>query len=143
MYLVDAPAVGSSPPYTAAAGYSAGFTVSGGSLAYDIRGTNYGGSGYTGTFYFTWCAGAYSAYPTSFAVPYPPNGSRPSAVYNYTGKPQVAQPDYITNNTIGYISYTTLSGSWRSMQSFSVLAWGDGCGSILAWWPSALWVRYA
>ena len=144
MYLVNAPAVGASAPQSAASAYSAGLTVVGGSLAYDIYGTNYGGSNYSGKFYNTWCVGNYLAYPASFAVPYPPNGSRPSATYVYTGKHQLSdQYDPITNPSTGIISYSTLSGSWRSMQSFSVSASAGGCGDISAWWPSALWVRYA
>ena len=145
MLLINAPAVGSSPPYYAASAYSAGVTVSGGSLAYNIYGTNYTGSGYTGTFYCTWCYCLYAAYPPSFATPYPPNGSRPSAVYQYVPKAQLSgQIDFVTSPAVGIIYYSTLSGSWRSMQSFSVMAAIDACGGgIQAYWPSALWVRYA
>jgi hypothetical protein len=110
--------------------YGTGTTISGSSLAYDVK------RSYNSTNSFYQASTPY-AYGNA-------NGSIGVYVKVYasnSGAKNFPSSQVVTNGT--YISYSTASGSWRSLSGFSIVQYYNGCCQWQAEWGSALWQRYA
>jgi len=115
--------------------YGAGTTISGGSLAIDARAYNTGTSGYVGIGYM----------PDAYYARY--STGRVSLGWQGSGSGQTSNNGMFSvygNAGGGNYSYSTASGSWRSMETFSVTsAWNGYVNYSSARWSPALWQRYA
>jgi len=142
-YIVSSPTANSANSNAITINYAAGTTVSGGSLAYNVYPVAIGSNG-------TWYAsegmylGGYISLSGSQSISFPPNGSRPSASYNYN----ITKFYGVNGNTQQantFLTYSTLTGSYRSISSFSNSnQYIGGCNNqFYPYWAPALWVRYA
>lgn len=134
LYIVTGP-YASGDGTTNYSDYGAGTTISGGSLAIEPRNYNTG----TGSVYG--------------------NGYMPDAVYRREQSGRVSMgwqgsgSSQASNNGMfsysnsyggGNYSYSTASGSWRSMEAFSVTSvYNSYFNRTQAAWNSAIWQRYA
>lgn len=142
-YIVTSPSASNFS--NSVARYGAGLTVAGSSIAYDISFTSVGPAGGAtvgiGERYFR--SFLANGYQTTQA--FPPNGAQGSNYVAgcYLSTPAINQTSNNPNNTS---TYSTLSGSWRSLSPMMLTNsnLGGNCG---AWstctWPCILWIRYA
>jgi hypothetical protein len=142
-YIVSSPTANSANSNIITINYAAGTTVSGGSLAYNVYPVANGSNG-------TWYAsegmylGGYFSLSGSQSIPFPPNGSRPSSAYSYITTPLYNVNGY-TAQAATFLTYSTLTGSYRSISPFSNSnQFVGGCSNqFFPSWAPALWVRYA
>lgn len=118
--------------------FGAGTTIAGSSLAHSLTMSGYTLGGYTGSVtnipmgltdsYILLDVGA------STSRPFPTSGVNPNG-----GTLSSTQIGTLSTNNI---TYSTASGSWRSLSGFANTWNPNSCGAQ-AYWRSALWVRYA
>ena len=141
-YIVATPAANSNNSFAYTTNYAAGTTVSGGSLAYNVYPV---ATSSNGTWYASegmYVVGYVSITGTSVSLAFPANGSRPSASYNYAISSVNTNAFAAQANT--FLTYSTLTGSYRSISAFSNSnQYIGGCSQFFPYWTPALWVRYA
>jgi hypothetical protein len=141
-YIVGSPTANSANSNTITINYAAGTTVSGGSLAYNVYPV---ANGSNGTWYASesmFLGGTFSL-SGSQSIPFPPNGSRPSSAYSYTITTIYNIQGYFQQAGT-FLTYSTLTGSYRSISAFSNSnQYIGGCSQFYPYWTPALWVRYA
>ena len=129
-YIVNATTGTNNNAYQA---YGIGTAIAGSSLATDCRATT---TGYTGFWNGNQVGRGYSAAALG-SIAFPPNGSTGGASYNQ-------DVGNTLGNTSNTISYSTQSGSWRSLNRFMVTGYtSTSCSVTTAQWMGAFWVRYA
>ena len=134
LYIVSA-AYPASDSVTNYLDYAAGTTISGSSLAIECRNYNTGTAGSIGNGYMP------------DAVLFRKSYGRVALSWQGSGSAQVGANGFYAYSggySGGNYSYSTASGSWRSMEYFSVTsAWNGYINETRATWNSALWQRYA
>jgi hypothetical protein len=136
-YIVTLPGNVNAAPTTTT--YAIGTTIAGSSLAYDIKiyGTRSGGSSTASYIPMThadvWLAMTGSA---TNGRTFPVSGTNYGSAYGFT------TPYIASTGTTVVVTYSTMSGSWRSLSGFSDTSNQNSCGAE-AHWLHVLWTRYA
>lgn len=140
MYIVNTPT--SANNTKTCARYASGLSVAGSSIAYDVS-FSPSSSGFNGTATVEAGHDLIRSLLSLYASPisFPPNGAQGS--YFVSSSSSIGG---LTSNVGATVSYSTMSGSWRSMSPFNVSLSNVGAGigaSSDGCWSSIPWVRYA